>query len=75
MYPNPAIDEITISERTEIVLNKVVIYELTGRLIKTIDFRKMGQEQNIDISFFAAGIYLIEIQGENSSVIKQLIKK
>ena len=75
MYPNPAIDQITISKRTEIVLNNVVIYELTGRLIKTIDLRKMGQEQNIDLSSFAAGIYLVEIQGENSSVIKQLIKK
>ncbi len=74
-YPNPASNNITIAKREGISLNKVAIFDVTGRLINSIDLSKMNNEKTLDISNLESGIYLIRIEGENTSVAKQLIKK
>jgi predicted extracellular nuclease len=75
LYPNPATNKVIIAKHQSISLTEVVIYDVTGRMINTIDLSKMGQEETIDVSSLEAGIYLFQIKGENTSMVKQLIKK
>lgn len=74
MYPNPAQNNVTIANSTSIKLDQSAIYDVNGRLIKTIDLRDIQQERTIDVSNLSSGVYMVQIQGEGASIIKRLIK-
>lgn len=75
LYPNPATDEVVIAKNKAISLDAVGIYDVTGRLINTVDLKKMEQAQTINISQLQSGIYFLRIQAENATITKQLIKE
>jgi len=75
LYPNPAKDEIAISNPQEIKLNEAYIFNMGGTLIKTINLTNMGKEKLIDISDLVGSTFIILIKGDNVRVTKQLIKK
>ena len=60
-YPNPANSEIHISNLENIVLTKVGVYNILGKLIKNLDFKK----KSIDISNLPNGIYFIKVTAES----------
>ena len=56
-------------------LNEVAIYDMTGRLIKTIDLVGMGSEKALDISELASATYMFIINNENGQMTKSVIKE
>lgn len=75
LYPNPATNEVILAKHGQVSLDAVAIYDITGRLINTIDLKAMGQSKTIDISQLQSGLYLLQIKGENTTITKQLIKE
>ena len=75
MYPNPATDKVYISNPQSIDLEQAAIYDVTGRLIQTYDLRDMGTEKALDISILSTATYMVVIQGQGSTITKQLIKE
>ncbi len=75
MYPNPTQSNVTISNSSNIALDKAAIYDTNGRLINTTDLSEMQQEKTIDVSNLATGVYMVQIQGENAITVKRLIKE
>ena len=75
MYPNPAQHTVTIGNPQSLSLEKLSIFDLRGRMVKSIDLRSMGAEKTINISEMAAATYLVIIQGENGQTTKRLIKE
>ncbi|MBL4663240.1 MAG: proprotein convertase P-domain-containing protein, partial [Flavobacteriaceae bacterium] len=75
IFPNPTDNVVTISNTTGIQLEKVAIYDVNGRLISTIDLSDMQQEKTIDVSQLATGVYMLQIQSENESTVKRLVKE
>jgi hypothetical protein len=75
MYPNPAQHTVTIGNPQSLSLEKLSIFDLRGRMVKSIDLKSMGTEKTIDISEMAAATYLVIIQGENGQTTKRLIKE
>jgi hypothetical protein len=75
LYPNPANEQVTISNSSNITLDTAMIYDLNGKLVSQIDLTNMTSEKVIDISNFATGVYMVYITGEQSSVVKRLIKE
>ena len=75
MYPNPATEVVNISNPQQIVLTELAIYDITGRLIRTIDMRDMGVEKAIPIHDLASATYVILITSEKGQISKQLIKE
>ena len=75
MYPNPADDNLLISNMGTEKISEIVIYEISGK--KVFDYKKSFESQvNINVSDFARGIYLVEIISENKSKLtKKLILK
>ena len=51
------------------------IYDLRGRLIRSIDIRNMGLEKSIDVSEMASSIYFVIIKGKDGQITKKLIKE
>ena len=75
MYPNPARDVVNLSNPQGLVLDKAAIYDLTGRLVQTIDLKDMGTEISINVSHLASATYMVLISGEYGHITKQLIKE
>jgi hypothetical protein len=75
MYPNPGQNNVTIANSTSIKLDQLAIYDVSGRLINTIDLRNMQQERTIDLSNLTSGVYMLQIQGDGAKTIKRWIKR
>ena len=75
MYPNPTKGMLMVSNPKQLMLNDMKIFDLRGRLIKTVDLQNMGLEKSIDVSDMASSTYLILIQGKNGQITKRLIKE
>lgn len=75
LYPNPAREQVTISNSSNIALETAMIYDLNGKLISQINLQDMQSEQVIDVSSYATGVYMVQITGDQSSVVKRMIKE
>jgi hypothetical protein len=73
LYPNPATDYVMVSNPNSVELQSLAIYDLNGRLIKTINLVDMGTEKSIDISELASATYMFVIQGTRGQMTKQII--
>ena len=70
IYPNPAVDRVVIE--TEATIEAVSIYTLTGVMIYSeVDFNN----NTIDVTDFASGVYVMKVRTENGEVVKRFIKK
>ncbi len=75
LYPNPAGEQVTISNSSNITLETAMIYDLNGKLVSQINLQDMQSEQVIDVSSYATGVYMVQITGDQSSVVKRMIKE
>ncbi len=75
LYPSPAKEQVTLSNRSNAALETAMIYDLKGKLVSQIDLQDMQSERVIDISSYATGVYMVYITGGQSSVVKRLIKE
>ena len=75
MYPNPANSQVTISNSSNILLERAAIYDVNGKLVISINLQDMQGEKVIDVSNLASGVYMVQISGEQASVVKRLIKE
>jgi uncharacterized delta-60 repeat protein len=72
LYPNPAKDFVTI----EMILtneNKLKVFDINGQTVLSKDLKT--NSTIVNISHFAAGVYMFEISNELGSTIKKIIKK
>jgi subtilisin-like proprotein convertase family protein len=75
MHPNPAQHQVTISNSSNIQLEKATIFDLNGKLISQTNLSNMVGEKVIDVSELAVGVYIVQISSDNVSAIKRLIKE
>jgi uncharacterized protein YrzB (UPF0473 family) len=75
MYPNPAKNMVMIGNPQSLSLENIKIFDIRGRIVKTIDLRNMGAQKAIDVSEMAAATYLVIIKGEKGQVTKSLLKE
>jgi hypothetical protein len=73
LYPNPIVETLYISNPENLELETISIYDMTGRLIKSVDLIDMGSEQSINVSELSSSIYFAIIEGSQSKLVKQLI--
>lgn len=68
LYPNPAREQVFISNNNNNQVNYFVIYDLTGRSMRR------GKIQNNSIPVdLSPGIYIVELKGNQTSVSQKLI--
>lgn len=75
LFPNPADNYFNIINPERLQLNKVLIYDLAGRLINKIELTDAEESEKINISKLEKAVYLIHIKGEEGELIKKLIKE
>ena len=76
LYPNPASDVLYIKNPTQLELQSLIIKDITGRIIQTIDLDTTTQtESMIDVSFLSTANYFATITSkEGSSTIKFIVE-
>ncbi len=74
LYPNPAGNVVNLVSKANISLEKMMIYDVNGKLVNQTNLRNMQGEISVDISALAIGVYVVKIIGENSNTIKRLVK-
>jgi len=75
LYPNPASQVVNLVNKTNISLEKMMIYDINGKLVSQTNLRTMQGEKAVDVSSLASGVYVVQIIGDNASTVKRLIKK
>jgi hypothetical protein len=69
LYPNPAIDNITVEIQQQATIE---ILSIEGQLIKSIS--SSDNKTNIDVSALPKGMYVVEVKTENGVKMKKFIK-
>jgi len=69
IYPNPTTDILNIELDNGLILEKALIYNTTGQLIKETT------EKTIDVSGFAKGIYNVQVLTNKGKATKKIIVK
>ena len=70
IYPNPVNDRLVIE--TEATIDAVTIYTVTGVVVyNEVDFNN----NTIDVSDFANGVYIMKVRTENGEAVQRFIKK
>lgn len=76
VYPNPATN-IAIADYMfvkPVKSAKIVVTNIMGATVKTIDLKQMSGQYEIDMQALNAGIYFIELRGNNDLIsVKKLI--
>ncbi|MCX7550018.1 M4 family metallopeptidase [Xanthomarina sp. F2636L] len=75
VYPNPSNGEFTLKNLNNIELVKAEIFDINGRLIKTIDLSYSQNLQIIDMKQADAGIYFMNVHAKNATQVLKLIKQ
>ena len=71
LYPNPTKGDFTIKSKTRI--DKIIIYSQTGAVVKTIEIDNPKEDNEINLSGLAVGMYVLELQNGNQKFYKNLI--
>ncbi len=75
IYPNPALDYLTI-EINELSVRNMVILNSLGQEIKVIDTKQNSRLVNVDLSDLNEGLYFVKItSSENQMITKKIIVK
>lgn len=74
IYPNPAVDVITISNNENIKMEEINFFDINGKLVKNIKVND-EEEINVDVSKLNSGLYLVYISTREGVMINKIQKK
>ena len=75
IYPNPTTDVLNIISKSADNITKVIIYDITGKMLHEQVFETSNNQQQIDVSTLAKGIYIIELSSEKHTKKTKFIKR
>ncbi len=70
LYPNPAINTFTMQSIRNI--ESVFVFDITGKKVKAIRGIN-SKEKQINIQDLTNGVYLVQMQSENTTITKKLV--
>lgn len=71
IYPNPATSEVTLSSTAFTISETLNLYDIHGRLVKTVPFYE-GQS-TFSVAHLAAGIYIVRVSS-NPQIVKLVVQ-
>lgn len=73
--PNPATDFITINTNNALHLKNAIIYDVTGKIVKTLNVSQNDSNIRYNLKQLNSGLYFIKILTEEGSITKKLLIK
>ncbi len=75
LYPNPTKNLVNLVNKANISLEKMMIFDINGKLVSKTDLSTIKGEMAVDVSSLATGVYVVKIVGENAISVKRLVKE
>lgn len=74
VYPNPSSDFIyVINQNSKDYLKALTLFDLSGRRLVTMQLEANSSRTSVNVASLASGIYLLQIETENSSFTQKVI--
>jgi len=73
IYPNPTKGEFFIKNESYLNIDKVIIYDLSGRLISQYDINSASRIESINIQGMAKGVYLVNLHSDRANISTKLV--
>ena len=73
IYPNPTTGLFYINKGASLNIEKVVVYDVQGRLISNIDLSNASRSKVINLSGASKGLYFVNIHSDNGMITKKII--
>ena len=74
VYPNPATSVVNISNNATIAVNKVVLYDVSGKLIKEETYNSAEPIQ-VNVENLPSGTYVFNIETDQGTAVKKIVKQ
>lgn len=74
LYPNPATDNVSITNSDNLFVKQTEIYDLAGKLIHTQNFDSEAEVQ-LNVADLAIGTYMLYLETNEGTAVKKFIKK
>nr|WP_298001084.1 T9SS type A sorting domain-containing protein [uncultured Flavobacterium sp.] len=74
MYPNPANNVVNITNNENRLVNKIEVYDTTGKLINMQNYNNEAEIQ-LNVENLASGTYMLHLQTTEGTTVKKLVKK
>lgn len=74
IYPNPAQNELTISNTSNVSIEKVQVIDMLGRVVSNLGGMS-DTRRTVNISNLTTGMYLLRLEGAGASNVIKFVKK
>ncbi len=74
LYPNPVTDVVTISNKENITMEQISVFDTNGRLVYGQKCNKES-EVSINLAGLTTGLYIVHITTNEGTIVKKLIKQ
>lgn len=74
IYPNPAINVVTITNNENMAVQQVTVYDISGKQLSMQSFNNEAEIQ-LNVEHLASGTYLLYLQTTEGIAVKKLVKK
>ncbi len=75
LFPNPTSGQLTLVNNSNLNLENAIVTDVNGRTIQQIDLSDAGTTTNISLDRLASGLYFVQINTEDSSTVKRIVKQ
>lgn len=75
VYPNPSNGMFTLNNTGNITLIQASVYDINGRIIKTVKLNNNSKSQQLDLTGVASGMYFMKVKSSNAEKVIKLIKE
>ncbi|MBL6949369.1 MAG: T9SS type A sorting domain-containing protein [Bacteroidales bacterium] len=76
LYPNPAYEWIHVSVKSDISVNEITIFDLSGKAIKRkVPIGTNAGSHRIDVSNLPAGLYFLAVSASTGSATQKFVKQ
>ncbi|KOS05203.1 hypothetical protein AM493_03495 [Flavobacterium akiainvivens] len=73
IYPNPAVDVITISNADSALVNGIQVADVNGRIVKSAKYDGIATAQ-LSLADLNSGVYMVTVTSEKGAVTKKIVK-
>ena len=70
IYPNPANNYLYINNQKEVTIKKIMIYDITGKIIKNVNYKK-----RIDVSGLPNGLYVLKLETSKGEYFMKFLRQ
>ncbi len=75
IYPNVVEDSFAINNASNLGLTSINVFDINGRVVKSISLDNFVGRKEINVSNLSSGVYLVEVNSNESKVVKKFIKR